>query len=310
MKKTAAVLLALALVITAIPMVLAGAEDNGTVIINADGIQYTAKSGDTFEYIYYLNIGERLCSLQGDFYYDADGLELIIPENEDDLTFEMIFPKLWSSVVLNEIEKGHIIYNYSGANGTRFATDTSRLIRAEFKVTAIAGELSITNILHTVAGENERAFRYIDEDIEPIPYSGSDVPALTPVDVAPETSPATAEETIPATQVETAAPTEKPTEIQTETPTVPTTEKPTESDIPAPERKYGDVDNDGDITIVDTSFIQRHLAGIDLFDEVQLKYGDVDDDGEVTIVDGTYIQRWLAGLVKDNPLERFGYPRS
>ena len=344
MKKLMAVLLALALVITAIPMVIAGAEDN------------TAKTGDTFDYIYYLNIGERLCSLQGDFYYAADGLEPIFPENEDDLTFEMFFPKLTSAMVLKEAEKGHIVYNYSSANGTRFATDKTRLIRAQFKVTATSGELGITNILHTVAGENERTFRYIDQDIEPILYIGSDVPALTPVDVAPETLPATEvtevtepptqppveEETVPATQPETveetipetqpqtvplteaptemltepptesptAAPTEKPTEIQTEMPTEPPTEEPTVPDKPMPERKYGDVDDDGDITIVDTSFIQRHLAGIDVFDAVQLKYGDVDDDGDVTIVDGTYIQRWLAGIVKDNPLERFGYPRS
>ena len=356
MKKLMAVLLALALVITAIPMVIAGAEDNGTVVINADGRQFTAKTGDTFDYIYYLNIGERLCSLQGDFYYAADGLEPIFPENEDDLTFEMFFPKLTSAMVLKEAEKGHIVYNYSSANGTRFATDKTRLIRAQFKVTATSGELGITNILHTVAGENERTFRYIDQDIEPILYIGSDVPALTPVDVAPETLPATEatevtepptqppveEETVPATQPETveetipetqpqtvplteaptemltepptesptAAPTEKPTEIQTELPTEPPTEEPTVPDKPMPERKYGDVDDDGDITIVDTSFIQRHLAGIDVFDAVQLKYGDVDDDGDVTIVDGTYIQRWLAGIVKDNPLERFGYPRS
>lgn len=356
MKKLMAVLLALALVITAIPMVIAGAEDNGTVVINADGRQFTAKTGDTFDYIYYLNIGERLCSLQGDFFYAADGLEPIFPENEDDLTFEMIFPKLWSAVVLKEAEKGHIVYNYSNVNGMKFVTDTSRLIRAQFKVTATSGELGITNILHTVAGENERTFRYIDQDIEPISYIGSNVPALTPVDVAPETlpateatevtepatqtatveetipptQPATVEETIPETQPPTvplteaptemltepptesptAAPTEKPTEIQTELPTEPPTEEPTVPDKPMPERKYGDVDDDGDITIVDTSFIQRHLAGIDVFDAVQLKYGDVDDDGDVTIVDGTYIQRWLAGIVKDNPLERFGYPRS
>lgn len=345
MKKLFAVLLALALIISAIPIVIAGAQDDGTVIINADGRKYSAKTGDTFEYVYYLNIGEKLCSLEGDFYYAVDGLELIIPENEDDLTFEMIFPKLKYSVVLKEAEKGHIIYNYSGANGTRFATDTSRLIYAQFKVTATAGELDITNILHTIAGENEKVFRYIDEDIEPLKYADSDVPALTPVDVAPETLPATEatepptqplveEETVPATQPmtdaptdpptiaptdaptepptdsPTDAPTESPTEAQTESPTEPFTEKPTVPDTPAPERKYGDVDNDGDITIVDTSFIQRYLAGIELFDADQLKYGDVDGDGDVTIVDGTYIQRWLAGILKDNPLARFGYPIS
>lgn len=282
MKKLLSVLLALALVITAIPMVIAGAEDNGDVVINADGRKFSAKTGDTFDYIYCLNIGERLCSLQGDFYYDADGLELIIPENDEDLTFEMIFPKLWSAVIFNELEKGHILYNYSGANGTKFATDTSQLIRAQFKVTATSGELAVTNILHTLAGENERAFLYIDEVIEPLPYSGSDIPALTPIEVAPTTQP------------------------ETEHPTV----ESTDPDVPVPERKYGDVDDDGDITIVDTSFIQRHLAGINVFDEVQLKYGDVDGDGEVTIVDGTYIQRWIAGIVKDNPMERFGYPRA
>ncbi|MBQ9679130.1 MAG: leucine-rich repeat protein [Ruminococcus sp.] len=57
----------------------------------------------------------------------------------------------------------------------------------------------------------------------------------------------------------------------------------------------GDVDSDGDVTIIDASMIQRHLADIQTFayDE---SVADTDLDGSITIIDATYIQRWLASL--------------
>ena len=72
---------------------------------------------------------------------------------------------------------------------------------------------------------------------------------------------------------------------------------------------YGNVDGDDVISIIDASYIQRHLAGIIHFTADQLRLGDVDGDGEVTIFDATYIQRWLAGLLENNPLARYDYPR-
>ena len=81
------------------------------------------------------------------------------------------------------------------------------------------------------------------------------------------------------------------------------------TDTPPKAEKYGNVDGDDVITIVDVSYIQRHLAGIRKFDADQIRIADVDGDGDVTIVDGAYIQRWLAGMLSDNPMTRFGYPK-
>ena len=57
----------------------------------------------------------------------------------------------------------------------------------------------------------------------------------------------------------------------------------------------GDVDGDGEVTIIDATCIQRKLAGLPnsvYFEERE----DADGDKELTIVDATFIQRWLAGL--------------
>ena len=56
----------------------------------------------------------------------------------------------------------------------------------------------------------------------------------------------------------------------------------------------GDADGDGDVTILDATFIQRWLVGIPVssFDE---QAADVDGDG-VSIIDVTKIQRYLADI--------------
>ena len=57
----------------------------------------------------------------------------------------------------------------------------------------------------------------------------------------------------------------------------------------------GDVDDDGEVTIVDATAIQRMLA--DLPTKAYAVWNaDYDDDGSVTILDATAIQRKLAGL--------------
>lgn len=58
----------------------------------------------------------------------------------------------------------------------------------------------------------------------------------------------------------------------------------------------GDVDGDGSVTIVDATFIQRHLASIPIPFEFNNTIADTDEDGNVSIIDATYIQRWLASL--------------
>jgi len=57
----------------------------------------------------------------------------------------------------------------------------------------------------------------------------------------------------------------------------------------------GDADNDGEVTILDATAIQRMLASLSVnsFSETA---ADTDGDGVITILDATVIQRWLAAL--------------
>ena len=62
----------------------------------------------------------------------------------------------------------------------------------------------------------------------------------------------------------------------------------------------GDVDGDGQVGIVDATFIQRHLAGIRIpFAERVESVGNVSNSGTLDIIDATAIQYWLAG--RDTP---------
>ena len=63
---------------------------------------------------------------------------------------------------------------------------------------------------------------------------------------------------------------------------------------------FGDVDGDGDITVLDATAIQRRLASLstEAFNEAA---ADTDGDGDVTILDATLIQRYLAGLINEFP---------
>ena len=58
----------------------------------------------------------------------------------------------------------------------------------------------------------------------------------------------------------------------------------------------GDADNDGEVTILDATMIQRELVNITQEGSYRIDNADYDDDGEVTILDATGIQRNLAGI--------------
>ena len=58
----------------------------------------------------------------------------------------------------------------------------------------------------------------------------------------------------------------------------------------------GDVDGDGEVTIIDATFIQRHLASLAIPFKMNEATADTDGDGEITIIDATFIQRYLASL--------------
>ena len=86
-----------------------------------------------------------------------------------------------------------------------------------------------------------------------------------------------------------------PTQPTTPTPTTPT---PT---TPGPGTKVlmGDADEDGEVSILDATFIQRVLVDLQKPGANFTIVADVDGDKEVTILDATFIQRYLAGLKGD-----------
>ena len=64
---------------------------------------------------------------------------------------------------------------------------------------------------------------------------------------------------------------------------------------------YGDVDGDDDVTIIDVTMIQRHLAGVIRLDDAAQRRGDVDADEDMTVIDATLIQRYLSGIIDKFP---------
>ena len=64
-------------------------------------------------------------------------------------------------------------------------------------------------------------------------------------------------------------------------------------------RLIGDVDEDGSVTILDATCIQRSLASLRPLSPLQRYLGDVDGADSVTILDATVIQRALADLSFD-----------
>ncbi len=62
----------------------------------------------------------------------------------------------------------------------------------------------------------------------------------------------------------------------------------------------GDTDLDGDITVIDATSIQLHIAELKALSETSLLCADVDINGDVNILDASMIQRYLAQIETDN----------
>lgn len=63
------------------------------------------------------------------------------------------------------------------------------------------------------------------------------------------------------------------------------------------ETLLGDIDGDGDITIIDATKLQQHLANKNLLPESALSVADTDKDGSLAIMDATLIQRFVAKII-------------
>lgn len=66
---------------------------------------------------------------------------------------------------------------------------------------------------------------------------------------------------------------------------------------------YGDADGNGEVEIVDATYIQRHLAGITIPNPINMQAAVVSGDDELSIIDATLIQRKLVGLISVFPVE-------
>ena len=61
----------------------------------------------------------------------------------------------------------------------------------------------------------------------------------------------------------------------------------------------GDVDMDGMVSARDAVELQKYLAGIIDFDDIQKTYADTNGDGQINIFDVTRIQRFVAGMIDE-----------
>ena len=61
----------------------------------------------------------------------------------------------------------------------------------------------------------------------------------------------------------------------------------------------GDVDNDGKVSVMDATMIQRHIAQLATISDDRTTCADTDKDGKVSIMDATMIQRFIAQLIPE-----------
>lgn len=59
----------------------------------------------------------------------------------------------------------------------------------------------------------------------------------------------------------------------------------------------GDVNGDGEISVVDATELQKYLVGLSSLSVDQLAVADANGDGKISIIDATEIQKYLVGLV-------------
>ena len=58
----------------------------------------------------------------------------------------------------------------------------------------------------------------------------------------------------------------------------------------------GDVNSDGDISVVDATLVQKYIVGLENLKDFQKKSADVNDNNEIPVVNATLIQKYIVGL--------------
>lgn len=64
----------------------------------------------------------------------------------------------------------------------------------------------------------------------------------------------------------------------------------------------GDADSDGEVTVIDATYIQRRLADLAVSINLNTSAADADGDGEVSVIDATYILRYLVRIKTPYPI--------
>ena len=72
---------------------------------------------------------------------------------------------------------------------------------------------------------------------------------------------------------------------------------PGDPEPPVPVGLKGDSDGDGEVSVMDATIIQRHLAQQVSLDEIVFANANVDGDSELSVMDATMIQRFLAQII-------------
>ncbi|MGN0449311.1 MAG: dockerin type I repeat-containing protein [Ruminococcus sp.] len=194
------------------------------------------------------------------------------------------------------------IAQYIAAWAVKNAESVEGVVTPE-KLTYLCSELGVT----PEAVYAQYASDYAEQLADPVTYPliaplttvadllGVDPePATTEPETEPETTePATEPETTePATEPETTEPATEPE--TTEPATEPETTEPATE--PEPQILYGDVDQDGKITVQDATEIQRLGLGIGTTEgSLASVLADVNGDGRISILDVTYVQKYLCG---------------
>ena len=184
--------------------------------------------------------------------------------------------------------KEQIVAQYIASWAVKNAESVDGAVTPE-KLTYLCSELGVTPEGVYAQYASDYAEQLADPVTYPLIAPLTTVADLLGVDPEPATTePATEPETTePATEPETTEPATEPE----------TTEPATD---PEPQILYGDVDQDGKITIQDATEIQKLGLGIGATEgSLASVLADVNADGRISILDVTYVQMYLCGGYKN-----------
>lgn len=281
MKKLLPILLSVVVVIS----ILAGVALN-SYATDADPVLYV--SGD---YTYTI-LGSTDAKIVG---YSGADAEIVIPTSLDDykVTFIDDFAFMQNTALKNVtiphtvVSVGEYAFLETSLDYITFLNAECEIFDSEYTIESIAVIRGYDNSTAQLYAEKyDRVFESLGEVPE--------IPTVAPT-VAPTAAPTDDVTEIPTTDV-----TEAPTSDVTQTPTEDVTVEPTNDVTEEPTQKpfvLGDVDGDGEVSVMDATAIQLHIASLQTIPEDKLPAADADRDGDVSVLDATAIQLLVARLI-------------